>query len=186
MIHLLCKEKYQSDGRSFGTAADPIDYSVVLLSTEGVLPSSYTEIEGQTSTPYDFAPGSLLIDTANRLKYIYDGQQWVFWSVSSQSGNNNNDDSNENDIVYVRDNEFSFNDLVQYINQGKKVALIESDYVFYLINITVRSEVYMAYFMDLEDLDSSLLDQAILYTSNTPDSMMYIDSDEDSTDPTIK
>jgi len=44
MIYLLCKEKWQGEGRMTGTDADVIDMSVVLLSTDGTLPNDYTEV----------------------------------------------------------------------------------------------------------------------------------------------
>ena len=164
MIHLLCKEKYQSDGRSFGTAADPIDYSVVLLSTEGVLPSSYTEIEGQTSTPYDFAPGSLLIDTANRLKYIYDGQQWQYWAAAGEGSSEESSDVIINDVVYLNENEndeFTYNELVNYINQGKKIMLITT-----LGSICKLISLYMGNYYTAE------FENAVVFIAQNPNDYM--------------
>lgn len=148
MIYLLCKEKYQGEGRSFGNSTDPIDYSVVLLSTDGTLPNDYTEVQKQT-IPYDFAPGSLLIDTMNRLKYIYDGQQWQYWAAAGNQSGDNEDTTTTGNVVYVNEGEFTYNDLYNYINDGKIVMLITNESVtsiYKLTSLKKESDEYIATF----------------------------------------
>ncbi len=77
IIYLLAKQKWISDGRAFGNEQFPIYYSVVLLSTNGSLPSHYSQVVNLE--PCEFAPGSILLDSANSAKYIFNGSQWVEW-----------------------------------------------------------------------------------------------------------
>ena len=76
-IKLITKEKYEGQGRLFGQIGKPIQKLVVLLSTDGSLPESSTDVEELQEIA--FAPGSLCLDSANSKKYIYDGEEWVEW-----------------------------------------------------------------------------------------------------------
>ena len=78
-IKLIKKQKYDGQGRPFGQINNPIQKLVVLLSTTGDLPNPSTNIEGLGEMEIAFAPGSLLLDSANSKKYIFDGEEWVEW-----------------------------------------------------------------------------------------------------------
>lgn len=76
-IKLIFKEKYQGDGRAFGDSNSIIYKLVVLLSTNGSKPSVYSDVDGLDECL--FAPGSLLLDSANNKSFIYDGTAWKEW-----------------------------------------------------------------------------------------------------------
>lgn len=76
-IKIISNEKYDGEGRPFGSANNPIKRLVLLLSTDGSTPSNYTDVEGLSECA--FAPGSVLMDTSNSIKYIYNGTTWVEW-----------------------------------------------------------------------------------------------------------
>ena len=76
-IFLLAKQKWIAEGRPFGDEDNPIRYSVVLLSANGSLPTNYSQVVGLEQCA--FAPGSILLDSANSAKYIFNGSQWVEW-----------------------------------------------------------------------------------------------------------
>lgn len=77
-IKLIKKQKYDGQGRPFGQINNPIQKLVVLLSTTGDLPDSSTDVDGLEEV--SFAPGSLLLDSANSKKYIFDGEEWIEWT----------------------------------------------------------------------------------------------------------
>lgn len=76
-IKLISKEKYQGDGRSFGDSRSIIYKLVILLSTDGSKPNAYSDVDNLDECL--FAPGSLLLDSANSKSYIYDGTAWKDW-----------------------------------------------------------------------------------------------------------
>lgn len=77
IIYLLAKQKWASEGRPFGDTRVPLYYSVVLLSAGGQLPTNYSQVAGLEQCM--FAPGSILLDSANSKKYIFNGSTWVEW-----------------------------------------------------------------------------------------------------------
>ena len=76
-IKLISKEKYEGDGRAFSDSSSLIYKLVVALSTDGSKPSTYSDVDGLDECL--FAPGSLLLDSANSKSYIYDGTTWKDW-----------------------------------------------------------------------------------------------------------
>lgn len=76
-VYLLAKQKWIAEGRPFGDEETPMCYSVVLLSPNGRLPLSYFQVIGLEKC--NFAPGSILLDSAHSAKYIFDGSEWVEW-----------------------------------------------------------------------------------------------------------
>lgn len=77
MINLITKNKYQGEGRIFGTEEDPIKYLLVLLTNDGTIPTSYEDVEDLEKCA--FAPGSILLDTSGKKTYIYNGTSFVAW-----------------------------------------------------------------------------------------------------------
>ena len=74
---LVSKQKWDGEGRAFGSDANPIVQLIVAITTDGTIPSSYADI--QKLDKCTFAPGSILMDTANGRTYIYDGTQFKGW-----------------------------------------------------------------------------------------------------------
>lgn len=77
-IKLVTEDRYQGDGRAFGTSSNPIKKLITCLSTDGSLPESYEDIQGLNECA--FAPGSICIDTNGNKKYFFDGTEWKEWS----------------------------------------------------------------------------------------------------------
>lgn len=78
MINLITKDKYQGEGRPFGTTGDPIKYLLVLLTDDGTIPDTYEDVENLEECV--FAPGSILLDTDGKKTYIYNGEEFVEWT----------------------------------------------------------------------------------------------------------
>lgn len=76
-IKIVTCDKYQGDGRAFGTSQFPIKQLITCISTDGSLPNTYEDIEGCVEC--EFAPGSIVMDTANKKTYIYDGTTFKEW-----------------------------------------------------------------------------------------------------------
>lgn len=76
-IKLISKEKYEGDGRAFGTSNSLIYKLIVCLSIDGSKPNTYNDVQGLDEC--NFAPGSLLLDSANNKSFIYDGSAWKEW-----------------------------------------------------------------------------------------------------------
>ena len=77
MIKLISKSKYDGEGRPFGSSTNPIKSLVICLSTDGTLPTTYTDIEGLDECA--FAPGSICLDLDSKKTYIYDGTTFQEW-----------------------------------------------------------------------------------------------------------
>lgn len=77
MIKLITKNKYQGEGRPFGTHEEPIKYLLVLLSDDGTIPTGYQDVEELDECV--FAPGSILFDTNGKKVYIYNGNEFTEW-----------------------------------------------------------------------------------------------------------
>ena len=80
-IKIVSNEKYDGEGRAFGSANNPIKRSLVLISTETTLPTSYSDVDGLGQCA--FAPGSILISTSQNKDYIYNGTAWVVYKDRS-------------------------------------------------------------------------------------------------------
>lgn len=76
-IKIVTYDKYQGDGRAFGDQSMPIKRLITCISTDGSLPTSYEDIQGCEECA--FAPGSIVMDTANKKTYIYDGSTFKEW-----------------------------------------------------------------------------------------------------------
>ena len=74
---LLAKDKWQGEGRPFGTSSSPIIYSLVILTDNGTLPTTYADVQNLEECL--FAPGSIVIDSKNNKSYIYDGTTFKAW-----------------------------------------------------------------------------------------------------------
>lgn len=78
MIKIISSERWDGDGRAFGTKTKPITLLIVCLTTDGTLPYTYSDIQGLDECI--FAPGSICMDTMNKKTYIYDGTIFKQWS----------------------------------------------------------------------------------------------------------
>ena len=77
MVKLISSQKWQGEGRAFGTDSNPIVKLIVCLSTDGTLPSVYSDVEKLDKCA--FAPGSLCLNVSNKKTYIYNGTNFVEW-----------------------------------------------------------------------------------------------------------
>lgn len=77
MIKLITSQRWQGDGRAFGTKSNPIVKLVTCLTTTSTLPNSYSDVQGLEQCV--FAPGSICMNTSNKKTYIYDGENFVEW-----------------------------------------------------------------------------------------------------------
>ena len=77
MIKIISSERWDGDGRAFGTKAKPIVLLIVCLTTDGTLPVIYSDIQGLSECA--FAPGSICLDTQGKKTYIYNGTNFIEW-----------------------------------------------------------------------------------------------------------
>lgn len=77
-IKLVTKQKWDGEGRAFGSTDEPYRYIVTLLSDNGEVPEGYEDVDGLDKCA--FAPGSILIDTANKVAKFYTGSEWSEWA----------------------------------------------------------------------------------------------------------